>query len=111
MALAATVVLGAGAWHYFRQSQPVVYEDLLEQATQQFQRGQARAALSLMQMAIEKDKSRWDGYEFAGRIAGTLNDYDLASSMFRKALMLAPAEKRQDVQYKLDDLKQKMERR
>jgi Tfp pilus assembly protein PilF len=80
----------------------------MQKATQQLQQGQARAALNLMQMAIEKDKSRWDGYEFAGQIAGTLKDYDLAISMFRKALMLAPADNRQAVQYKLDDVKQKM---
>jgi Tfp pilus assembly protein PilF len=80
----------------------------MEKATQQFQQGQARAALNLMQMAIEKDRGRWDGYEFAGQIAGALKDYELASSMFRKALMLAPADNRQDVQYKLDDVKQKM---
>jgi pSer/pThr/pTyr-binding forkhead associated (FHA) protein len=98
---------GATSGDIFQQS----YDSLMDKATEKSQHGQAKEALTLVEIAIGKESNRWEGYEFAGQLAGMLEDYGKATSMMQKALQLAPAESREDIQYKLDDLKQKMEKK
>jgi pSer/pThr/pTyr-binding forkhead associated (FHA) protein len=83
------------------------YDSLMEQASEQYKHGQAKIALGLVELAIAKDGSRWESYGFAGQLAGVLNDYTLASAMLTKAIQLAPEDNRQDLQAKLEDVKQK----
>lgn len=84
------------------------YDALLEQATDKFQHGKTKEALDLVKIAIAKDSSRWDGYEFAGQLDERLGDLGTANSMFEEALRWAPADSRQDIQFKLNALKQKL---
>jgi hypothetical protein len=84
------------------------YDALLEQATDKFQHGKTKEALDLVKIAIAKDSSRWDGYEFAGQLDERLGDLGTANTMFEEALRWAPADSRQDIQFKLNALKEKL---
>lgn len=84
------------------------YDSLIDQATDKFQHGKAKEALDVVKVAIAKDSNRWEGYEFAGQLAERLGDYTTANGMFEDALKWAPAENRQDIQFKLNALKEKL---
>lgn len=84
------------------------YDSLIDQATDKFQHGKTKEALDVVKVAIAKDSSRWEGYEFAGQLAERLGDFTTANSMFEDALKWAPAENRQDIQFKLNALKEKL---
>ncbi|HMD47982.1 MAG TPA: FHA domain-containing protein [Bryobacteraceae bacterium] len=84
------------------------YDSLIDQATDRFQHGKTKEALDVVKVAIAKDSNRWEGYEFAGQLAERLGDYTTANGMFEDALKWAPAENRQDIQFKLNALKEKL---
>jgi len=84
------------------------YDSLIDQATDMFQHGKTKEALEVVKVAIAKDSNRWEGYEFAGQLAERLGDYTAANGMFEDALKWAPAENRQDIQFKLNALKEKL---
>lgn len=87
------------------------YDTLMDQATERFQHGKTVGALDLVKLAIAKDPTKWEGYEFAGQLEEKIEDYATAVSFFEQALQKAPADARQDIQYKLDALKQKEARK
>jgi len=84
------------------------YDSLIDQATDKFQHGKTNEALDIVKVALAKDSSRWEGYEFAGQLAERLGDFTTANSMFEDALKWAPADNRQDIQFKLNALKEKL---
>ena len=84
------------------------YDSLIDQATDKFQHGKTKEALDIVRAALAKDASRWEGYEFAGQLAERLGDFTTANEMFENALKWAPAENRQDIQFKLNALKEKL---
>jgi hypothetical protein len=87
------------------------YDSLMEQATERFQHGKKVGALDLVKIAIAKEPGKWEGYEFAGQLEEQVGNYGDAVTFLEQALQKAPSDAKQDIQYKLDALKQKEAKR
>jgi hypothetical protein len=87
------------------------YDSLMEQATERFQHGKKVGALDLVKIAIAKEPGKWEGYEFAGQLEEQVGNYGDAVTFLDQALQKAPSDAKQDIQYKLDALKQKEAKR
>ena len=68
------------------------------------QNGDPEGALKVAQQLMQTEPNRWEAYSIAGSVAKVQNRPSQASTMFEKALSLAPDEVKPSLQQALQEI-------